>query len=220
MKLKRNRIYRSTMTAIAATALAAGMSLPALAGDMKHHEAQSWEGQAYDAWVDGKIEASYTLNRYLNPFEIDTDVQKGVVYLTGDVESQVEKDLAEEIALGIEGVTEVRNELKVRPEMEREIAQRPDFDDEDAMDLEIEATGDDDFSGHFEDATTTARVKFALLANDSTEGLRINVDTEDGKVFLNGEVDSAEERELAERVAMNTEGVADVENRLKVAGQS
>lgn len=216
MKTKRNRIYRSTIAAIAASALA----LPALAGDAKHHEAQTWEGQAYDAWVDGKIEASYTLNRYLNPFEIDTDVNQGVVYLTGEVDSQVEKDLAEEIALGIEGVTEVRNELAVRPEMDREVAQAPDFDDEDAMDLEIEAAGDDDFGDHFEDATTTARVKFALLANDSTEGLRINVDTEDGTVVLNGEVDSAEERELAERVAMNTEGVTAVENRLKVAGQS
>ena len=219
MNMKRNRIYRSTMTAIAATALAAGMSLPAMAGD-DTRDARTWEGKAHDAWVDGKIEASYTLNRYLNPFEIDTDVREGVVYLTGDVESQVEKDLAEEIALGIEGVTDVRNELMVRPEIEDEVAQTPDFDEEDAMDIEIEAAGDDDFIGHFDDATTTARVKFALLANDSTEGLRIDVDTENGMVYLNGEVDSAQERELAERIAANTEGVTRVENRLKVAAQS
>lgn len=216
MTIKRNRIYRSTIAAIAASALA----LPALAGDMKNHEAQTWEGQAYDAWVDGKIEASYTLNRYLNPFEIDTDVENGVVYLRGEVESQVEKDLAEEIALGIVGVNEVRNELAVQPDMEDEVADRPDFGDDDGMDLELHAAGDDDFSGHFDDATTTARVKFALLANDSTDGLKIDVDTEAGKVFLKGEVDSEQERQLAERVAMNTEGVADVENRLTVAGQS
>jgi osmotically-inducible protein OsmY len=63
-------------------------------------------------------------------------------------------------------------------------------------------------------------VKLALLANQSTEGLKINVDTLNGTVSLQGAVGSAQEKELAERIAKNTEGVSRVENHLKVAGHS
>lgn len=226
MKLNLNTMYRSSISAIAATALAAGMSTAAIAGDTGHAKAdemananakanananaavhgQSWQGELKDAWIDGKIEASYSLSTYLNPFAIDTHVKKGEVTLSGTVESEIDKDLAEEIALGIEGVTKVNNELEIAEDMDRENA------------AERMANN---FGDRFNDATLTARVKFALLANDSTEGLSINVDTENGTVFLNGEVDSEQEAELAERIAANAEGVASVENRLTVsAGQS
>jgi hyperosmotically inducible periplasmic protein len=214
MKLNMKTMYRSSITAIAATALAAGMSTAAIAGDDKANEnanansahyQQDWQGEMKDAWIDGKIEASYSLSTYLNPFTIDTRVQKGEVTLSGTVESEIDKDLAEEIAMGIEGVTKVNNELEVAEEMDRENA------------AERMANN---FGDRFNDATLTARVKFALLANDSTEGLSINVDTENGTVFLNGEVKSEQEAELAERIAANAEGVASVENRLTVSGQS
>lgn len=216
MKLNRNTMYRSTIGTLAAAALATGLGSAAWAGDASHDQAnepkakaeqtqQAWQGEMKDAWIDGKIEASYSLSTYLNPFAIDTRVQKGEVTLTGTVESEIDRDLAEEIAIGIEGVTKVHNELEVTEGMDRQNA------------AEEMAS---DFGQRFNDATLTARVKFALLANDSTEGLSINVDTKDGKVILNGQVDSEQEADLAERIAANAEGVADVENRLTVAGQS
>ncbi|MDX1459872.1 MAG: BON domain-containing protein [Xanthomonadales bacterium] len=204
MKLKRNNLYRTITAAIATTALTAGLATAAVAGEGAH-QSNGWQGELRDAWIDGKIEASFSLSQYLNPFDIDTRVDKGTVRLTGVVDSQIDKDLAEEIALGIDGVTEVHNELTVvEPEQT-----------ENAM-----AETADKFSGKFNDATTTARVKFALLANDSTEGLRVNVDTENGTVILKGSVESEQERELAERIAMNAEGVVSVENRLTVEKQS
>lgn len=216
MKLNRSTMYRSTIGTLAATALAVGLGSAAWAGDASHDQAeapeakaeqaqQAWQGELKDAWIDGKIEASYSLSTYLNPFAIDTRVHQGEVTLTGTVESEIDRDLAEEIAIGIEGVTKVNNELEVAGDMDRQNA--------------AERLAND-FGDRFNDATVTARVKFALLANDSTEGLAINVDTENGTVFLNGEVKSDQEAELAERVAANAEGVAKVENRLTIAGQS
>ncbi|NNL95206.1 MAG: BON domain-containing protein [Xanthomonadales bacterium] len=192
------------IAAIATTALTAGFSAAVMAGDGGHEKA-NWKGEMHDAWIDGKIEASYSLSQYLNPFDIDTGVSKGTVTLRGSVSSEIDRDLAEEIALGIDGVNEVRNELTVtEPTKQKNAAEKMASE----------------FGTHFNDATTSARVKFALLANDSTEGLAINVDTVDGTVVLNGEVGSEQERELAERVAENAEGVSNVENRLKVASQS
>lgn len=168
---------------------------------------QAWQGEMHDAWLDGKVETSLTLNRYLNPFAIETDVQGGVVTLTGIVESEVDKELAGEIALGVDGVTEVRNQLKVQPGAAA-AGVRPR--DEQGR----------DFAARFDDATTTARVKYALLTHEGTDAGDINVDTVNGVVFLTGRTNSGEERDLAGRVAGNVEGVAEVENRLEVEGRN
>lgn len=200
MNTLRNNKRNILFTAIASATLAA---TPAFAGQSK----ADWEGEFKDAWLDGKIETSYTLNRYLNPLDIDTDVENGVVMLTGTVESEIDKELAEEIAKGTEGVQEVVNKLTVAEKSDRDMADK------------AEAAADD-FEQRFADATTTARVKFALLANDGTEGLDIDVDTEAGVVTLSGEVASDQAMELAERIAENAEGVESVRNELQVASSS
>jgi len=198
--LNRKPILRMAGISIAALLLATGLSTTALAGESANQD--DWQDSARDAWIDGKIEASYTLNQYLNPFTIDTRVEDGVVMLTGKVESQIDKDLAGEIALGIDGVTEVRNELAVVSGTRKPEDSSRDFGD------------------YVSDVTVTARVKYALVENSSTDGLSINVDTKAAKVTLNGEVESAQVKELAERIASNVEGVAGVDNRLKITGQS
>jgi len=187
---------------VIAIALALTSSYAHAAGDAA--KKTSWQGQAYDAWLDGKIEASFALNRHLNPFAIDTHVDKGVVRLTGAVESQIDKDLAEQIAASVDGVTEVDNDLTVKSDAAKQAASE---------------TGRS-FGTRVDDATTTARVKIALLANESTEGLAIDVDTENGMVSLEGDVESKQESELAEEIAKNTEGVSKVDNRLKVTSPS
>ena len=196
--------HRSVL-AIAALALSAGLSAAAFAGDDRS-KADQWQGSAHDAWLDGKIETSYTLNRYLNPFTIDTEVKNGVVTLSGEVDSKIDKELAEEIAEGTEGVTKVHNELQV-------VAGTRDANERQSGDGR-------DFGDFVDDATITARVKYALIANGSTEGLSIDVDTMNREVTLSGEVGSDQERQLAERIAGNVDGVADVKSELKVSGQS
>lgn len=155
-----------------------------------------------DLWIEGALSTTYMLNTQLNPFDIDAEVDNGVVTLRGQVESPVEKDLAGELALGIDGVTKVNNELtvgKMQPDTER---------------------GKGGFAGLVQDANITAKVKSQLLWNQNTHGLQIDVDTQDRNVLLQGTVDSEAEAQLAEQIARNTQGVRSVESRLRIADAS
>lgn len=153
-----------------------------------------------DARIEGSLVTAYTLNDDLNPFDIDVTSRSGNVTLKGTVDSDIDKDLAGEIAEGVDGVKDVDNELEV--------------------DKHAEASNDRDHEGGFartvKDATVTASVKTQLLANTDTDGLDIHVETDNGTVVLSGQVDSEEQSDLAENVAENASGVKDVENNLSV----
>jgi osmotically-inducible protein OsmY len=71
---------------------------------------------AKDAWIQGKLEATYAYNQDLSSFAINTDVKNGVVHLQGNVKSQTAKDLAQQLAINTEGVKKVNNDLRIVPE--------------------------------------------------------------------------------------------------------
>jgi len=66
------------------------------------------------------------------------------------------------------------------------------------------------------DAELTATVKTKLAADPEINPFQIDVDTVDGKVTLTGKVPSEGDRDEAERLARDTEGVVDVVNNLEV----
>lgn len=175
-----------------------GITLATLASAPLFAE-NNWEGEARDAWIDGKLESSYLLNTELNNFKIDTDVENGAVTLTGMVPSAVHKQLAEEIAANLDGVTTVNNELAVgNDKYERDANSR-------------------NFSTAFYDMTTTARLKSNYALNDDLKATDINIDTKDGVVVLEGEVKSSAAKQLAEEIAANYDHVIRVDNRLMVS---
>ena len=67
-----------------------------------------------------------------------------------------------------------------------------------------------------DDATTTTRVKTALLNDQSVGGLRIDVDTFKGVVTLSGRVKSQTEREHAIDLARRVTGVTEVKDALQI----
>lgn len=67
-----------------------------------------------------------------------------------------------------------------------------------------------------DDATITAKVKTALVAEPGLKALQINVDTADGVVTLSGAVDSPGNLDRATQVAQAVQGVKSVDNRLTV----
>ncbi|CAN7359362.1 BON domain-containing protein [Pseudomonas sp. LjRoot71] len=152
-----------------------------------------------EARQEGSIWTAFALNRHLNPFTIDVDVENGSAKLTGKVETDVERDLAEQIALGIEGVKKVDNQLTLDPAFEAKASSEPSL------------------SQRFDDATLAATVKSKLLWNSNTEGLDIKVSAANGTVSLTGSAQSAEAKELAGRLAANTDGVREVNNLLSVS---
>ena len=74
-----------------------------------------------------------------------------------------------------------------------------------------------------EDAGTTAAVKIALALNKQVSAFAIhvtssnNVDTKDNNVTLTGQVQTEDDKRVAEETARSTKGVANVVNNLEVA---
>lgn len=188
---------RSTNYSILASTIALGLSTGIASAEPSD---TTLMGNA-DTRMEATIETSIFLNRHLNPFEIDADVQKGTAYLRGTVDEAVDKDLAEEIARSVDGVTSVKNEIVVEKNYEAPKRKGPTL------------------ASRIADATTTASVKSRLLWNRNTHGLDIDVDTMQGMVTLQGTVRSAAESELATKIAENTSGVRAVKNKLAVASE-
>jgi osmotically-inducible protein OsmY len=157
-----------------------------------------------EAQKEGRIYASYALNRHLNPFEFEVTVDGSQVILQGTVEESIDKDLAEQIALSVNGIAKVDNQIKV----------------DSSVGEPARKAGQRSFGEAVEDATITAGVKSKLLWNDNTDGLDIKVETKQGVVTLTGVADSAASKELAGYLAANTGGARDVDNRLTVSGKS
>jgi len=67
-----------------------------------------------------------------------------------------------------------------------------------------------------DDAAITAKVKSMLLADPEVGGLKIEVDTTNGKVTLTGSAESSYQKREAGKLASHTEGVRDVSNLIVV----
>ena len=158
--------------------------------------ANDWKDGAKDAWIDGKAETTLLLNGNLNSFDINTDVENGMVTLTGKVTSDVDKALAEELIENLDGVTKVDNQLTVM-----------------ATDKQ---GGANDNSG-LKDAKIATVVKTRLLFEAEVSGSAIDVDAKNGVVTLQGEVESDAEKDLAIAIAKNTNDVSRVIDKLQVA---
>ena len=175
-------------------------------GEEMDEHGEAAESAIHDAWLHGKLETALLFNEHLNSFDIDTDVRGGTAYLRGAVESDIDRDLAEEIAKSIKGVHNVENELEID-----EMKARAERDEDDYESMERQG-----FKQDVLNATLTARIKSQLLLNDNTGGMSIDVDSRDGVVTLSGEVDSEREKELATQIAANTEGTLSVNDQLTV----
>jgi osmotically-inducible protein OsmY len=66
------------------------------------------------------------------------------------------------------------------------------------------------------DAAITGKVKTALIADPDVKALKIDVDTKDHVVTLNGSADKQANADKAVTIAQGVEGVKSVENRLTI----
>jgi len=71
-----------------------------------------------------------------------------------------------------------------------------------------------------DDTSIAARTKTALLADTTTDGLKIDVEVDRDRVQLNGFVDSQAQVDRAGEIARSISGVASVKNNLKVTDGS
>lgn len=147
-----------------------------------------------DARLEGALQTALSLNRMLDLFRIDVEVNGKQARLSGEVENDVERQLAEQVALATRGIDRVDNQLRVNAQL----VERP---------LELRA-----YAQRLEDATLAAVIRARLLWSRTTENAPIDVQSSEGVVTLRGKVDSAEAKELAGVVARTTDGVQLVNN--------
>ena len=126
----------------------------------------------------------------LNGFDIDVKVKNAVVTLSGGTHTWHEKLHAEDLASHVRGVKKVINTIKV------------------------------DWERRYSDAALTKEVKSRLKWNWTTHPVydKIDVTVKNGVAILDGEVNRWSERREAGHVALHTEGVWTVDNRLTVHG--
>ena len=153
-----------------------------------------------DAVITAKIKASMAADTTVKASEIEVVTNDKVVTLTGNLNSQVEKDRALDIARSTSGVANVVDMLSVRTSAATGNAPEPD-----------RSLGE-----HVDDAVISAAVKTRLLDDPQVKGLEIDVDTRDGVVFLTGNVHSQAESDRAVELARGTDHVKDVKPNLTI----
>jgi len=155
--------------------------------DWALHDAMRKSGEytyKEDIEIQKAVHDAFMYDPRVSSFHPVVEVKEGVVTLSGTVANLKAKKAAEEDAKNTTGVWRVKNYLRVRP------VSQPTDD-------EIERG-----------------VKNALLADPYVDRYEIGVSVVNGKVYLNGMVDSAFERLRAEEVASGQEGVVEVVNNM------
>jgi osmotically-inducible protein OsmY len=196
----------------------------------------------------------------INATHIGVAVEKGIVTLTGHVDTYAQKLAAENVVAKIKGVKGIAEEIEVRPSgvnrtADDDIAKRavnaltwnvviPDG----TVKVKVES-GHVTLTGKVEwhyqrlaasdavqalagvryvtnsiEVTPRAsvvdvkkRIEDALKRNAEVEAKRINVEVTDGKVTLDGQVDTWLERNAAERAAWAAPGVRTVVDHIRVS---
>ncbi len=149
-----------------------------------------------DAGITTKVKAKLAADSTVKASQVHVDTQNKIVTLSGTVDSETAKAQAVAIARGTEGVADVVDSLTLSPSTSAEASRS---------------------AGQVvDDASITAAVKTKLMADSVVGGLKIDVDTKDGVVSLNGPVKSQNEKDTALRIARETSGVKDVRDNLVV----
>jgi hyperosmotically inducible periplasmic protein len=144
-----------------------------------------------DAALLTSVKSALVSNPVTDAGEINVDVNRGTVKLSGFVDTQQEKSKAGDVARGVEGVKTVQNDIAVQ--------------------TKNSSTGD-----HIDDTVITTKVKSALIMSSETKAHQINVETKQGVVQLSGFVDTAAAKTAATEVAKSVTGVKSVKNELSV----
>jgi hyperosmotically inducible protein len=177
-----------------------------------------------DAGITTKVKSKLAADDTVKAYQIDVDTRDKVVTLSGNVDSQAAKDQAVAIARSTEGVADVVDNITVAggaaamPGEYTGDAPAPGGEGDAAMGGNAPNPEPDRPVGEvMDDAAITAAVKAKLLADPTVGGLKIDVDTREGVVYLTGDnMKNQAEIDTAIRLARETSGVKSVESNLVV----
>ncbi len=128
--------------------------------------------------------------------KVDTNNDKQLVTLTGDVKTQEDKEKAEEITKSAAAGFVVANEIGVRPEGVESEAKKIDSNVDDAIEKDFKA----------------------VIIAHRLEKQHIRFDAKNGVLTLKGDVDTPSQRAQVEKLAASVPNVQQVVNELDVKG--
>ena len=184
-----NQTNTSAMNSGVAAAIGAANAskMPRLAQDVPsaRQETQIW--------------TTYALNPYLRAFDIKVTVAESCATLSGTVAEETQRDLAQQIALGVNGIKSVDNRIDIVPQF-----------------VPPPRTDDRAFGELVDDTTVTSAVRSKLAWSRYADGLRASITSTRGCVRLTGHVTTAEGKNAASKLALSTHGVQAVTNELDI----
>lgn len=156
-----------------------------------------------DVKISTSVKAALALHQDLSGRPVSVRTHDAVVTLSGRVGSDEEKAAAEEVAESVDGVRRVDNLIAVTPELGSQ-----------------QTRSDRSLGQKLDDTALAAKVKGAFALHRDLRHLDIRVEAREGKVFLEGRVDTPAQAEMARTRARTVEGVQDVDSRLAVMGEA
>jgi osmotically-inducible protein OsmY len=159
-----------------------------------------WGGQqrADDIAVTNRVKSAFLLSRRLSAYEIGVETKDGVVTLTGQVPTEVDKELAGNVAKDVPEVSGVDNQLQVNSGI------RPS-----------EATAREGM--RITDLEIRADLNEKLAKSQGLQGQNVQVGIQDRIVTLTGRVETPAQKAGAEQLAMSVANVVSVVNKLEVS---
>lgn len=147
--------------------------------------------QVDDTVVTSSVKSALMADDLVKSFDLQVETRKGVVQLSGFVDSQAQIDQAVALTRAVAGVTDIENGVTLKGSPS-------------TMGTKID------------DTAVTSRVKAALLADSAIKSFDISVLTFKGEVQLTGFVNSQAQIDQADKIASAAEGASGVKNELMI----
>jgi hyperosmotically inducible protein len=177
-----------------------------------------------DKDLDGAVSAKLHEDPQLSAYDLDVkaNADKNQVTLSGNVPSETLRLRAVDLAKQTHSGLVVTDKIDVKPDTERTVERSREVDrsaytEEMAREARQRAASSGETIGtSIDDAWLHTKIRTKLAGNGEFPFGGINVDVQDKVVTLRGAVDTSKEKDEAERIVKDTNGVAKVHNKLVV----
>ena len=177
-----------------------------------------------------RVKANLIANRAVGLMEINVEVEDGVAVLTGEVESEEQKRIAEEVAYEIEEIEEVINQIQVVPPDDGELADAhlgyslAEGDvGETAFAIGGESAGpgsglasSEQFPGEFTDDQIEREVRHKLASRKLVDVSDVRLRSANQIVHLEGSVATADDLYNLHDMVLNVRGVMGISSEVSI----
>jgi osmotically-inducible protein OsmY len=166
---------------------------------------QSGESERYkvDIALMGRIKAVLGQSKRLHGYSIGVECKDGAVNISGEVPTQIDKDLAEKLILQTQGVNTITNNLSILPAAART----------------NQETSPSTLPVKVEDFELEANLRERISSTPGLANAVMTIKVKSKIVTLNGTVANEQIRSQIEEIVRNFPQVSQVNNQIKIPSQ-